>query len=76
MKESWHTYYKVMSHTCISHGTYRNNYGWSGKGLQYLLGATKRVFPSFIYSETQIIARDSHTNRLKSEDTESTDSVY
>ena len=28
------------------------------------------------YSETRIIARDSHSNRLKSEDTEIYDSVY
>ena len=32
-----------------------------GKGLQHVLGATKRAFSLFIYSETRNIARDSRS---------------
>ena len=59
---------------------------WRGEGLQHLLGATKRAFSAIFfrptgsfklkYFEIQIIARDSHSNRLTSEGTEYNLSVY
>ena len=59
---------------------------WSGKVLPHVLGATKRVFSTIYsilesvisskYSGTQILARDSHSNRLTSADTEYNLSVY
>ena len=41
-----------------------------------LFGASLRSFSFFTYSETRIVVRDSQSNRLKSEDTENTGSVY
>jgi len=49
---------------------------WSGKGSQHLLGATKRAF-SFFYIFWNLDYRwYCHSNRLKSADTENTDSMY
>ena len=73
-----HMHIHTHTRTCI------HTHEWSTEGLQHLLGAIKRAFSaiqfrSFClgicdffpkYSGTQIIARDSHSNRLTSEDTE------
>ena len=83
-------YMYVYVYVCIYIYMYMYTYACdlNGEGLQLQQGATKHAFSDNLdhyllefvispkYSGTQIIVRDSHSNRLTSEDTEYNNSVY